>query len=310
MRINNLIELLPDMAVFVRVVELGSFTAVAQSLGRTPSSISRQISRLEKKLGVRLLMRTTRKLGLSEAGQGVFQSCSEMLSAAYSATEAVGNFIETPQGLIRASAPMTFGKIAISPHVDAFLRKYPEVDVQLILTDKVMDLIDDSMDFVIRIEQSPAQGLAARRLIEIKYVLCASPDYLERRGKPETPTELKGHDCLFFGDNENDSKWVFRRGLDKITASVRGRYIVNHSEAMLEAVQTGAGIGFLPFFTARKALERNKLIQLFPDWELITHYQGSAWILYLPNRYLPPKTRLFIDHLAANIKEDYAKQQP
>lgn len=294
------------MAVFVRVVELGSFTAVAQSLGQTPSAISRQISRLEKKLGVRLLMRTTRKLRLSEVGQDVFQSCSQMLSAAYSATEAVGNFIEKPQGLVRASAPMTYGKIVISPHVNSFLQEYPEVDVQFILTDRVVDLIDDSMDFVIRIEQSPPLGLAAKRLMEIKYVLCASSDYLERRGRPETPKKLKEHDCLFFGDNENDSKWLFRRSLEKIAVTVRGRYIVNHSEAMLEAVQNGAGIGFLPFFTARKALERNELIRLFSDWDLVTPYQGTAWILYLPNRYLPPKTRLFIDHLAANIKDDYA----
>lgn len=301
MRINTLIDILPDMAVFVRVVELRSFTAAATSLGQTPSAISRQVSRLERKLGVRLLMRTTRKLRLSEAGQCVFQSCSEMLSAAYSATEAAGNFIERPGGLVRVSAPMTFGKVVISPHVSSFLRQHPEVDVQLILTDRMLDLIDDAMDFVIRIEQSPPPGLAARRLMEIKYVLCASSEYLERLGQPETPKDLKGHDCLFFGDNPNDAKWLFRRGPEKTTVTVRGRYIVNHSEAMLEAVQNGAGVGFLPLFTARKTLEQNGLICLLPDWELVTHYQGAAWILYLPNRYLPPKTRLFIDHLAACI---------
>lgn len=289
------------MAVFVRVVELGSFTAAANSIGQTPSAISRQVARLEKKLGARLLMRTTRKLRLSEVGRSVFQSCSEMLSAAYSATEAVGNFNERPHGLVRVSAPMTYGKIAISPQVSAFLLQYPEVDVQLICTDRLVDLIDDSMDFVIRIEENPSPGLAARRLAEIKYVVCASTTYLERNGKPETPKDLKGHDCLFFGDQENDSKWVFRRGAEKVTVPVRGRYIVNHSEAMLGAIQDGVGIGLLPYFTARSTLEQNGLVRLFSDWELVTNYQGTAWILYLPNRHLPPKTRLFIDHLCAHI---------
>jgi len=301
MRTNEVIGRLPFLATFVRVVELRSFSAAARSLGQTPSAVSRQISRLESELGVRLLVRTTRKLQLSEIGERVYRACENMMSAAESVSDIAGQFIEKPHGLVRASAPMTYGKIVVSPHVTSFLRDHPDVDVQLLLTDHNVDLIDDAVDFVIRIDRTPPPNLIAKPLSPVQYVLCASKIYLSEMGYPLTPGELSAHNCLFFGETPSDNRWCFHRDGEEVFVTVRGRFIINHSEAMIEAVKEGAGIGFLPHFTARSSLQRNEVIQLFPDWELVTPYSGTAWLLYLPNRHLPPKVRVFIDHLFRSI---------
>lgn len=298
---NEIIGRLPLLATFVRFAELRSFSAAARSLGQTPSAISRQMTRLEAELGVRLLVRTTRKLQLSEIGEQVYRACQGMLAAAESAMDIAGQFVEKPHGLVRVSAPMTFGKIVLSPHVTSFLKLYPEVDIQLILTDRFVDLIDDSVDLVVRIDRNPPQHVIAKPLTPVEYVLCASRAYLDGNGTPKTPSDLAQHSCLFFGDRPSDNRWSFRRGTQEEIVQVRGRFIVNHSEAMLEAVRQGAGIGFLPYFTAKASLARQEVVQLFPEWQLVTPYSGTAWLLYLPNRHLPPKVRVFIDHLCRSL---------
>ncbi len=301
MRTSELIARLPFFATFVRVVELGSFSAAAHSLGQTPSAVSRQMSRLEAELGVRLLVRTTRKLQLSEVGERIYRVCKDMLTAAESVEDLASQFVEKPQGLVRGSAPMTYGKIVVSPQVAPFLKQYPDVDVQLMLTDRVVDLIEDAVDFVIRIEQEPPPNLIAKALSPVRYVLCAASDYLAANGHPASPADIAGHGCLFFGDRLSDNRWQFRKADAQESVAVRGRFIVNHSEAMVEAVRDGAGIGFLPHFTARALLERGEVVQVLPDWQLVTPYSGTAWLLYLPNRHLPPKVRVFIEHLARTI---------
>ncbi|NRR29330.1 LysR family transcriptional regulator [Oxalobacteraceae bacterium] len=290
------------MAMFVRVIDSGSFSAAARTVGKTPSAVSRQIARLEAKLGVRLLVRSTRKLQLSEVGQGVYGACCKMLAAAQSASDVVGQFMMRPHGLVRISAPVSYGKVVISPLVAAFLERQPDVDVQLLLTDRQVDLIDDDIDLAIRIGQEPPLGLVARALTPVRHVLCASAGYLERIGAPPTPQALDSHSCLFFGEHVDDCKWQLVRGAEQVNVKVRGRFIVNHSEAMLEAVCDGAGIGFLPSFTAGRALQCRRVVQLFPDWQLVSAYHGTAWLLSLPNRNLPPKVRVLIDHLNGALR--------
>lgn len=303
MRTNEIIERMPSMAVFVRVVEEGSFSSAARALGQTPSAVSRQIAKLETDLGVRLLVRTTRKLQLSEVGASVYDSCRAMLSAARSATETVGRYMGHPRGLVRLSAPMTFGKIVISPLLPDFLARYPDVDVQLIFTDQMLDLVDDEVDLVIRIQDQPALGLVARSLVPVRYVLCASHRYLQNAGHPNTPTDLAQHHCLFFGDEIADKNWSLVKEQERVEVTVRGRLIVNHSEAMLEAVIAGVGVGLLPDFTARQALACGEISVLFPDWQLHSPYQGTAWLLTLPNRHLPPKVRVLIEYLVAHLRQ-------
>ncbi len=301
---NRYIKLMPDMAVFVRVVETGSFSTAAMELGMTPSAVSRQVSRLEQALSVKLLERTTRKLRLSESGSEAYQRCLEMVNAAKATMEVADKFVALPQGLLRVGMPKAFGKSVVTPLIPGFLERYPQVDVQLILTDRHVDLINDDADLVIRITSQPADGLVARPLMSIDQVLCATPSYLAQHGTPKQPQDLCSHSCLYLGENAGDSDWHFIRQGETTIIKVRGRYVVNHSEARLEGVLQNLGIGCLPYFIVRNALEQGLVKAVLTDWEFVAAYQGTAFIQYLPTRYLAPKMRVFIDYLATHLEAD------
>jgi len=305
---NRYIKLMPDMAVFVRVVETGSFSAAALELGMTPSAVSRQVSRLERALSVRLLERTTRKLRLSESGAEAYQDCQKMVAAARSAMDVANKFVALPQGLLRVSMPKAFGKTVISPLMPAFLQQYPEVDVQLILNDRRLDLIDDDVDLAIEIIDQPPDGVVARPLMQIAQVLCATPKYLAERGTPNHPQDLSQHDCIYLGETASDAEWRFRRAAETTAIRVRGRFIANHSEVRLDGVLQDLGIGCLPYFTARTALAEGLVVPVLADWEFLAAYQGTAFIQYLPNRYLALKMRVFIDYLVQHLGVGLAKE--
>ena len=298
-----LITLLPDMAVFVRVVDAGSFSGAATQLGVTPSSVSRSITRLEKALASRLLERSTRKLRISESGQEVYQRCREMTLAAGSAVAAAGRFVEAPHGLVRISAPTEFAKTVIHPLIPDFLRRYPAVQVQLLLTDRPVDPLEQAVDLVICITDDPPKGLAARRLTAVRQILCASRVYLEARGYPDHPRDLAGHDCIYLGETTEDNRWRFKRSGETATVTVSGRYLANHTGARLEAAQQDLGVASVPDFTLREQNRGPELIQVLPEWEFAAPaYYGNAWLLYPPNRFLPPKARVLIDHLAQQLE--------
>jgi len=304
MSINLPLPLLGEMAIFVKVVEAGSFSAAARQLSVSPSAVSRSISRLEQALATRLLQRTTRKLRLSEGGEEVFKRCQEMVNAARSVMEISGQFTHEPEGLVRVSVPKAVGRFVVHPHMPEFLRRYPKVDVQLILEDRHVDLIDDNVDLSIRITDSPPPGLVGRQLLPIEHLLCATPQYLAEHGTPGHPQDLLGHSCIYLGETPGDSRWKFRQGGRAVTVGVRGRYAANHTGVRLDAVLQHVGIGSLPYFTARHALEEGRLVQVLPAWDFIASYHGQAWLLHSPTRYLPPKLRVFIDYLVACMAKE------
>ncbi|UXY16119.1 LysR family transcriptional regulator [Chitiniphilus purpureus] len=289
------------MAVFVRVVDAGGFSAAARQLGMTPSAVSRQVARLEAELTIRLLERTTRKLRLSEPGAEVYRRAQEMVAAAREAMAAAGKFTEAPSGLIRISVPKAFGRLVLHPLIPAFLHRYPSIDVQLVVSDRYVDLIDDEVDLAIRITDQPAIGLAARPLMPVRHVLCASRQYLLTHGMPAHPRELAQHSCLYLGEHAGDNRWQFRRRGEQVQVMVHGRYVANHSEIRLEGVLQHLGIGCLPHFTADNALQRGEVVEVLPGWEFMGAYRGTAWVLYPPNRYLSAKLRVFIDYLADEL---------
>ncbi|MDY4302012.1 LysR family transcriptional regulator [Pseudomonas salmasensis] len=297
MSINLPLPLLGEMAIFVKVVETGSFSEAARQLSVSPSSVSRSISRLEQALATRLLQRTTRKLRLSEGGEEVFKRCQEMVNAARSVMEISGQFTHEAEGLVRVSVPKAVGRFVVHPHMPEFLRRYPKVDVQLILEDRHVDLIDDNVDLSIRITDSPPPGLVGRQLLPIEHLLCATPQYLAEHGTPSHPHDLLGHSCIYLGETPGDSRWKFRQAGKAVTVGVRGRYAANHTGVRLEAALQHVGIASLPYFTARHALEAGELVQVLPGWDFIASYHGEAWLLHSPTRYLPPKLRVFIDYL-------------
>ena len=297
MSINLPLPLLAEMAIFVKVVETGSFSEAARQLGASPSSVSRSISRLEKALATRLLQRTTRKLRLSEGGEEVFKRCQEMVNAARSVMEISGQYTHEAEGLVRVSVPKAVGRFVIHPHMPAFLQRYPKVDVQLILEDRPVDLIDDNLDLILRISESPPPGLVGRPLFPIEHLLCATPQYLAEHGTPQHPHDLQEHSCIYLGETPADARWKFRQAGKTVTVGVRGRYAANHTGVRLDAVLQHVGIGSLPYFTARHALEAGTVVQVLARWDFIASYHGEVWLLHSPTRYLPAKLRVFIDYL-------------
>ena len=302
MSTNQSISLLQEMAIFVKVVETGSFSETARQLGNTPSAISRAISRLERALGTRLLQRTTRKLRLSDSGTQVYAYCLEMVNAAQAVIDNSGKFNSEPHGTVRISVPKAVGHYLLHPHIPEFLERYPKVDVQMLLEDKLIDFIDDEIDLAIRITNQPSLGLKGRKLIEIDHVIVATAEYLEKNGMPQQPQDLKEHQCIYLGEQASDSKWKFQKENKTTSVSVKGRYSANHTGIRLDAALKHMGIASLPYFVARHALETQALIQVLPDWYFKTYYSGDAWLLYPPTRYLAPKIEVFIHFLAEKLK--------
>lgn len=289
------------MAVFARVVDAGSFSGAARQLGLTPSAVSRQVARLEGVLRVRLLERTTRKLRLTEAGSAAFTRCQALVAAAREVMALSDSQSATPRGLVRVSMPKAFGRQMVHPLMPAFLARYPEVDVQLIITDRTVDLFEESVDLAIRITDAPPPGLAGRPLATIRHLVCASPQYLAAHGTPAHPRDLAQHSCLYLGEDERDRHWRFQRGAEEATVRVSGRYVANHSEVRLDGARQHLGIASLPEFTAREALVRADLVTVLDDWEHKTDYAGTAWLLYPPNRFLAAKLRVWIDFLVGAL---------
>ncbi|WP_047284689.1 LysR family transcriptional regulator [Pseudomonas protegens] len=310
MSINLPLPLLAEMAIFVRVVETGSFSEAARQLGSSPSAVSRSISRLEKALATRLLQRTTRKLRLSDGGEEVFKRCSEMVSAARSVMEVSGQFTHEAEGVVRVSVPKAVGRFVVHPHMPEFLRRYPQVDVELLHEDRDVDLIDDNVDLAIRITDRPPPGLIGRQLLRIDHLLCATPQYLAEHGTPAHPQDLRQHSCIYLGETPSDARWKFTQGSKAVTVGVRGRYAANHTGVRLDAVLQHLGIGSLPYFTARHALEQGQIVQVLPEWTFLASYHGGAWLLHSPTRYLPPKLRVFIDYLVECLAKEPTLHRP
>ncbi len=301
MSINQALENLPDMAVFARVAELGSFSEAARQLGLTPSAVSRQVARLEGVLRVRLLERTTRKLRLTDAGNAALPRCQALVAAAREVMALSDTQSATPRGLVRISMPKAFGLQVIHPLMPAFLARYPEVDVQLIVTDRTVDVFEEAIDLAIRITDAPSPGLAGRPLMPIGHLVCASPHYLATHGTPAHPRDLAQHSCLYLGEDDRDRHWRFQKDGDVATVRVSGRYVANHSEVRLDGALNHLGIASLPEFTARRALASGQLVSVLADWQHLTDYAGTAWLLYPSNRYVPAKLRVWIDFLVAGL---------
>jgi len=301
MRTNDSASLLPGMAVFVRVVEAGSFSAAARELGTTASAVSRQVARLEHALSLRLLERTTRQLRLNEAGSEFYAHCRTMLDAADHALAIGERLMSSPRGLVRLSVPKAYGKFVISPLMPGFLQRYGDVDVQLQVSDQSPDLIEDGFDLLVKVTDQPPEELAGKPLGAVRQILCASPAYLRLHGEPQHPQELLRHSCLYLGESAGDNRWHFSCGEQQEVVTVRGRYICNHSEARLEAALSDIGLTVLPQFTAAQALAEGRLREVLPQWRYTGSYQGAAWLLWRQNLHLPPKLRVLIDYLSETL---------
>lgn len=299
---NKIIPLLADMAIFVSVVEQGNFSKAAKKLGVTPSAVSRQISRLEDALGVKLLQRTTRQLALTESGEITFTSCKQMVEAAEQAISASTSGTSTVSGLLRIAAPKSLASQVLRPMLVEFLKCYPDIQLHLKVTDHVLDPIHDAIDFLIHINDKPIESLVNIKLGRVGQVLCASPHYLQVHPAPQHPDDLKDHACICLGENATDNRWQFIKNNQQATVQVSGPYLVNHSEMRRDAIEQGFGIGSLPDYIAKQAIDSGRLIALLPDWQLQGNYQGDICLQFVQTKYMPNKNRVFIDFIKHKFK--------
>lgn len=298
---NKLIPLLSDMAIFVTVVEQGNFSKTAKKLGVTPSAVSRQISRLEDALGIKLLQRTTRQLALTESGTITFNYCKQMVESADQAINASRSATSTISGLLRIAAPKSLANKVLKPLFVEFLKCYPDIQLHLKVSDRILDPIHDGVDFLIHINDNPIEALVNVKLGQVKSLVCASPDFLSNHKLPSHPDDLKNLPCICLGENLADSRWRFSKNNQQTTVQVAGSYLVNHSEMRRDAIEQGLGIGSLPDYIAEQGIKTGKLIALLEDWQLTGNYQGYICLQYVQSKYLPNKNRVFIDFMKQRL---------
>lgn len=287
------------MIVFARVVELSGFSAAAQALGLSKSAVSKQISRLEDRLGTRLLNRTTRQLSLTEAGAAFYERCQRVEAEALAAEEAVTRLAEAPRGRLKVNAGVSFGVRHIAPALPDFLAMCPELEVDLSLNDRLVDLVEEGYDVAIRIGALGDSSLVARRLAPLRRLLVAAPAYLARAGRPGHPSELKGHDCLLYAYQASGTSWHFRGAEGEVRVRVGGRVHMNNGDAILQACVGGQGFALLPSFICWEALARGEVEAVLTDWQ--QGDDGGVHAVFPASRNLSPKVRVFVDFLVARF---------
>lgn len=302
METNASIEQLGDVAVFVHVVRAGGFSAAARALGLTKSAVSKRIGRLEKQCGLRLLQRTTRAMALTEAGRLLHAQAAPGVALLDESLRLTAGLAETPRGLLRVTAPATFAKLCLTPLLPAFLAAHPDIELQLTLLDRPVDLIEEGYDVAIRLTRSPPGQAVAKKLLPIRYRLASTVDYLKTR-KIETPTDLAAHNCLHYGLPEFAEAWRFQRDGEEVRVPVHGNVAVNNSEVLRELLLAGIGIGLIWDRAIADDLAAGRLAPLLPEWTPSAGSAQTAWALWLPQPHLPPKVRVFVDHLAAHLAE-------
>ncbi|WP_026261263.1 LysR family transcriptional regulator [Kiloniella laminariae] len=284
---------LNEMAVFAAVVEHESFTASAKALGVSKSAVSKQINRLEDRLGIRLLNRTTRRLSLTEAGAVFFEGCQEVMSVAQGAEQAVSRLSNTPRGVLKINAPMSFGIKQMGPLLTAFQKVYPEIEIDLVLNDQLVDLVDEGFDVGIRIGSLMDSRLMAKKVADCRMAVVASPSLLSPEETPRVPTELSGLNYLQYSYLSRKSGLKFSSDEGQVMVQVKGKMTANNGDFILSAVMAGMGIACMPTFICGDLIQQKRLVQFLPQWEIDTDI--AIYLVYPVNRNLPPKARAFID---------------
>ncbi|MCB1716877.1 MAG: LysR family transcriptional regulator [Candidatus Competibacteraceae bacterium] len=285
-----------EMALFVRVVEEGSFSSAARSLNLTPSAVSKQIGRLEDRLGVRLLQRTTRQLSLTEEGRVFYDRCVVILAEIEEVEQSIIATQGTPQGTLRINAPVAFGRVQLATLLSEFMQRFPLVRVELELTDRTVNILDEGIDVLIRVGELGDSSYIARRLADARRFICAAPDYLARHGVPRTPADLKHHNCLRLSVPTSLNDWEFSdpNGRQQVVA-VAGSFSTNITDMLHAAALSGIGLARLSTIIIGADIRAGRLVPVLTDYvnEITTIYA-----VYPHRRHLSPKVRVLVDFLA------------
>jgi DNA-binding transcriptional LysR family regulator len=292
---------LNQLIIFAKVVETRSFTAAGRELGLPKSTVSRKVAQLEERLGAVLLERTTRKLSLTEVGAAFYERCARISLEVDEAEHAVQGHRD-PQGLLRLTAPPEFATACLSELVSEFLLMHPRVDIELELTDRAVDMIEEGVDLAIHVGPLVDAGSAARLLGPIPRYLVASPSYLQRRGIPERPQDLEHHDLVVLGNPRRTPTLELRgREGESVVIGNRPRLVANSVTTLRDAVLAGVGVGMLPAFRCAEELENGALRSFLHDW---THTDAPSHAVYPSSRHLSAKVRSFLDYLVARLQSE------
>ncbi len=290
---------LNEMVIFTKVVEARTFSGAARSLGLPKSTVSRKITQLEARLGARLLQRTTRSVSLTELGAAYYERCSRIVADAEEAELAISQCQENPRGVLRVSGPAEMGA-TIGEWVAEYLVRYPEVRIELDLSSRYVDLVEEGYDLAIRAGTLDDSTLVARRLGKSRLIVCATPDYLRQNGTPQAPQDLKEHPCLLFGQHGKRQTLQFTGAANNVSVSISGRLVVNNMEVVRAAALEGVGVAVLPDSMCRDAMGEGRLIQLLEEWHMA---EGGVYAVYPSPRHLTPKVRTFIDFIGERFAE-------
>ncbi len=286
------------METFVRVAELGSFSRAADRLGLSRSVVSKYLSALEDHLGARLVNRTTRRLSLTEVGEAYLDRCQRILADLEEAEQAVGSLHGEPRGTLRINAPMSFGFLHLAPALPRFLEAHPGLSVDVTLNDRFVDLLEEGFDLGVRIGSLSDSSLIARKIAPLHLVLCASPEYLARRGMPATLDDLAEHDHLSYSLSRGGDVWTLEGANgETVAVPVRPHVRINNGDALMAAALGGAGILYSPTFICHEALRAGRLVRVLPDWG---RQAGAIHVVYPHSRHLSAKVRVFADFLKAH----------
>jgi len=296
-----------EMSVFAKVVASGSLSAAARDLGVSTAVVSRRLAALEARLGVRLVNRTTRRLALTDEGASYHEACARILAEIEDADAAAAAKRVEPQGLLKVALPASFGHKHIAPLVPPFAARFPKIQLAFSLSDRTVNMIEEGYDLAIRIGELEDSSLAARKLAPNRRVVCASPEYLRRHPAPRTPAELQQHNCLT--TNDLQMNWEYK-GPDGKRGVVRvsGHYACDNWEVLREWAMAGLGVALKSTWDVRRQLEDGSLVPLLPGYDFGTDV--AIYAVYPHRRYLPAKTRVFIDYLADSFGPEPYWDQP
>jgi DNA-binding transcriptional LysR family regulator len=267
------------------------------------STVSTKVSLLEKRLGVTLLQRTTRRLSLTDVGQTYFKRCLDALQAIHAAEDEATSAQQAPQGLLRITAPLEMGSAILPDVVRKYTKRHPGVQVELLMTDRVVDLVAEGVDLAIRAGQLEDSSLIARRLAFSSFGLVASPAYLKANGTPKQPKDLESHECLHFTLLE-EARWTLSNGKSTACVAVKGRIQANDLTSLLAMAASGLGIAILPTFMGHDKLKRRELVRVLPEW---ASQPSPVHLVYPQQAFMPLKTQAFIDLALPALKESFGK---
>lgn len=289
---------LNELLVFTKVAEARSFTRAGKRLGMPKSTVSLQIARLEQRLGVRLLHRTTRKLRLTDEGDAFYERCRRVMEDIDDAERSIMQEVEKPRGHLRITAPVEFGTVFLGPWVADYLRRYPEVSIELELTSRMVDIVGESYDLAIRTGHLATSSHIARKLGTVSRHLYASPLYLERRGTPQTPEEVKRHTCLGHRSQVEGQGWTLTDGKRELSVKVEFRLVANSFAMLRDTAAHAAGITIIPDYICRDAVGAGRLVRVLPNWSI---EPADIFVVYPTRRLMAPRVRSFIDFIEKKL---------